>query len=334
MRVNKKRLCIIGIACLILLVLAAGIVFILTMEKNAPNEPPATQSQQDVNPEQEQVETPEKENVSDNEQTETDVPEKENSADSNPSEDEKTEDEKSEEESEEEEGKPVEENPEEETSKPEQEETVSPPVEELPPVVEIPSENETVGLQFPCEVPGHNLKLEKLALYSGLFVEDGTNRQVADVAMLMVYNSGDSAIEYMEITVEYQDKTLSFQITALPAGERMVVQEKSGNTIPEGKALRASALVVHRTQMDVAKEVSVKDNGDNSLTIKNLTDETLPAVRVFYKYYMEEENLFVGGIAFTVRITGLSANGSVVVRPSHYSSQTSRVVMALIYDEA
>ena len=127
---------------------------------------------------------------------------------------------------------------------------------------------------------------------------------------------------------------MSFQITALPAGERMVVQEKSGNTIPEGNALRASALVVHRTQMDVAKEVSVKDNGDNSLTITNLTKETLPAVRVFYKYYMEEENLFVGGIAFTVRITGLGANGSVVVRPSHYSSQTSRVVMALIYDEA
>lgn len=209
---------------------------------------------------------------------------------------------------------------------------IVPPSEGVSSKVEIPVTNETIGLQFPCEVPGHNLRIEKLAPYTGIFVEDGTNQQVTDVAMLLVQNTGDSAVEYAEIMVDYADKTLCFQITALPAGERMVVQEKSGHVVPKGVAGRASALVVHRTRMNITPEISVSDNGDNSLTVKNLTNQTIPTVRVFYKYYMEKENMFVGGIAFTVRITSLGPESSMVVYPSHYNSQTSRVVMATIYE--
>ena len=198
-----------------------------------------------------------------------------------------------------------------------QEEMV-PPSENVSSKVEIPVVNETSGLQFPCEVPGHNLQIEKLAPYSGIFVEDGTNQQVTDVAMIMVKNTGGDVVEYAEITVEYADKTLTFQITALPAGERMVVQEKTGSSVPKGVAGRASALVVHRTQMNITPEISVSDNGDNSLTVKNLTNQTIPTVRVFYKYYMENENMFVGGIAFTVRITSLGPESSMVVYELYY----------------
>ena len=199
-------------------------------------------------------------------------------------------------------------------------------------MVEIPDDDGVLGIQFPCEVPGHDLKIEKLAPYSGLYVEDGTNVQVTDVAMLLLHNTGDTAVEYTEITVEYEEKTLTFQVTALPAGERMVVQEKYGNAVPEGTPKSASALVVHRAQMRIPSEITVTDNGDNSLTVKNLTGQTIPTVRVFYKYYMENEDLFVGGIAFTVRITNLGPNAGVVIRPSHYTSENSRVVMAAIYD--
>ena len=79
-------------------------------------------------------------------------------------------------------------------------------------------------------------------------------------------------------------------------------------------------------------KVQVTDNGDNTLTVKNLSNETIPTIRVFYKYYMEDEKLFIGGIAFTVRVSMLGAGASVEIQPSHYASRTSRVVMILTYD--
>lgn len=226
-----------------------------------------------------------------------------------------------------------------ETTEPTQpaEEQLTPP-EELPPTVVIPTEKdpeagEIAGVSFPCQVPEYGLVIEKLAPYNGMFVENGSNVNVENVAMLMVENNGDFPVEYTQISIAFGEQTLLFDISALPVGERVVVQESSGKAIPEGTATEASALVVQRAKMEMSEgKVRVTDNGDNTLTIENLTDKTIPTVRVFYKYYMEQEDIFVGGISFTVRITRLGAGKSITVQPSHYTSQTGKVVMVLTYD--
>ncbi len=216
-------------------------------------------------------------------------------------------------------------------------EAITPP-EEIPPSVTVPPEKdpdtgEIVGVTFPCKIQEYDLVIEKVAPYSGMFVEDGSNANTQNVAMLLVNNNGDSSVEYTQICLLYGEEKLLFDISALPAGEKLVVQEKSGKAIPEGDVSYVSATVVRRAEMEMSKsEVRVTDNGDNTLTITNLTGETIPTVRVFYKYYMENEEIFVGGIAFTVRITRLGAGASVTIQPSHYASQTCRVVMVLTYD--
>ena len=211
------------------------------------------------------------------------------------------------------------------------------PPEEQPPSVVIPPEKdpqtgEEIGISFPCQIPGYDLTIEKMGPYNGVFVEDGSNADIKNVAMLLVKNNGDFPVEYTQIRVMCGQEELLFDVSALPAGEKLVVQEKTGKTVSESKATSASALVVQRANMEMSEnKVRVIDNGDNTLTVKNLTNETIPTVRIFYKYYMEDEKLFVGGIAFTARISRLNAGASVTIQPSHYTSQTSRVVMVLAY---
>lgn len=216
-------------------------------------------------------------------------------------------------------------------------EPITPP-EDIPPSVTIPPDidpetGETVGITFPCQIPEYGLVVEKIAPYTGMFVEDGSNVNVKNVAMLLVHNNSNLPIEYTQICVEYGQEKLLFDISALPAGERLVVQEKNGNSILDNEATWLSATVVQRAEMEMSEgKVQITDNGNNTLTVTNLTDETIPTIRVFYKYYMENEDIFVGGIAFTVRLTRLGAGASITIQPSHYTSQTCRVVMALTYD--
>ncbi len=210
--------------------------------------------------------------------------------------------------------------------------------EDLPSSVVIPVEKDPqtgkpIGIQIPCQIPEYGLVIEKIASYKGMFVEDGTNINTENVAMLMVENNGDFPIEYTQIRIAYGQEELLFDVSALPVGKKLVVQEKTGKSMPQGNASSASATIVQRAYMEMSENVvQVTDNGNNTLTIKNLTDQTIPTVRVFYKYYMEDEGIFVGGIAFTVRVTRLGAGSSITVQPSHYTSQTSRVVMVLTYD--
>lgn len=211
------------------------------------------------------------------------------------------------------------------------------PPEDLPSSVVIPTEKDPQtgkeSISFPCRVPGYDLVIHRLAPYDGMFVEDGTNATVEKVAMLLVSNEGDYPIEYAQISVQCGDQTLRFDISALPAGEKLVVQEKNGQILVNDVAQRASATVVRRANLEMsADKVEVVDNGDDTLTIRNLTKEAIPTVRVFYKYYMKDEDTFVGGIAFTVRVTRLAAESAITIQPSHYTSQTGRVVMVLTYD--
>ena len=215
---------------------------------------------------------------------------------------------------------------------------VKPPTTDLPATVVInaeknPSNGESAGIKFPYKIEGYNLTIEKLAPYDGLYVEDGTNSQIKNVAMLLIRNDGDFPVEYTKINIEYENESLLFEVSALPVGESAVVQEKNKKSIPDGVTKSGTALVVQRANMEMSKDmVSVEDNGDNSITITNLTNKTIPTVRIFYKYYMKDENVYVGGIAFTSRITRLAANSKIVIRPSHYTSDSTKVVMVSTYE--
>ena len=81
-------------------------------------------------------------------------------------------------------------------------------------------------------------------------------------------------------------------------------------------------------------KVQVEESGEQSLTVTNLTDEDIPAVRVFYKFYMEDEGTYVGGITYTAKITNLGAGASQTITPSHYVQGSSRVMMVRTYDTA
>ena len=220
-------------------------------------------------------------------------------------------------------------------TEPEEEQPTLP--EELPPEVVIPPEVDPdtgeTHFAFPCQVPGYDLVVEKLAPYDGMFVEDGTNVQSEGVAMLLIRNEGEFSVEYTQICVEYPQETLLFDISALPDGEKLVVQEKTGKKLPEGEPVSVTAMVVRRAEMEMSEDqIQVIDNGDNTLTIRNVSNKAIPTIRIFYKYYMENEQIFVGGIAFTLRVTQLGPGDQVTVQPAHYASQTSRVVMVLTYD--
>ena len=196
-------------------------------------------------------------------------------------------------------------------------------------------ENEEVpaGLVFPFEIPGYGIQIEAMGSYRGIYVEDGTNDDVSDVAMVQLKNIGTSVIEYAEFQVDFLDDTLNFKVSALPAGERAVVLEQQRKSIPQDKPQKCTATVVQRDTMGMAEEqVSVTDKGGNTLEIQNLSGEPLSTVRVFYKYYMEDKDMFLGGIAFSVKLTDLKEDEAIQIQPAHYASDSCRIVMVSTYD--
>lgn len=213
------------------------------------------------------------------------------------------------------------------------EETTAPTSPTVAPTLPQPTTPPKTVIKLPYTIPGTTLVIQRVANYTGIYLEDGSNSDITDVAMMLLYNAGTEAVEFADCKLVYDDKTLEFKVSALPAGAKVAVQEINRQSCASGDLTDCVINIATLEKMEMSEvQVSVVDNGDNSLTVTNLTEQTIPTIRIFYKYYLSEEDAYIGGIAFSAAIQELKAGESIVLRPNHFSSNGSLVIMVRTYD--
>lgn len=191
------------------------------------------------------------------------------------------------------------------------------------------------GLTLPCTIPGSSLVIQGISSYDGTFIENGKDSDISGITVIILQNSGKTAVEYANITMEREGNELQFEVSAIPAGGTVVVQEKNQIPFQKGTYSDCRATVAELDGFEMSEDqVKVEESGEQSLIVTNLTDENIPAVRIFYKFYMEDEETYVGGITYTAKITDLVAGKSVTVTPSHYIKGSSKIMMIRTYDKA
>ena len=197
------------------------------------------------------------------------------------------------------------------------------------------SSSEKNELSFPCTVPGTSLTIQKIGAYSGIFLEDGSDQEIDHVTTIVLTNTGHTNVEYASITLEREGETLEFEASDIPNGASVTVQEKNQTIYQEGAYSACEGIAAEIEDFEMSEDmVSVEETEKGALKVTNLTSETIPCVRIFYKFYMEEENAYIGGITYTAKLTELTAGSSETITPSHYSAGYSRIIMVRTYDSA
>lgn len=194
------------------------------------------------------------------------------------------------------------------------------------------SEEET-QISFPYTIPNTSLVIENIASYDGIFLEDGSDVSVTGIYSMVLENSGNTDVEYAKITLNCDDSPITFEVSDVPSGATVVAQEINKTSYRDGTYSDCSADVAESQGLEQSEDlVSVQENSDGSLTVSNLTDDLIPCVRIFYKFYMSDENAYVGGITYTAKLVDLEPGADQTIVPSHYSQGYSRVVMVRTYD--
>ena len=166
---------------------------------------------------------------------------------------------------------------------------------------------------------GNNLYITDIGNYNGAYMEDGSDEYVSEVMMVVLKNEGESDLQLARISLEYSDFTAEFEVTNLPAGQRVVLLEKNRNKYVSGTYLSAKAenVVFFQSPMSL-KEDQVKLTGENgSILVENLTDSALGEVYIYYKN--SAVDLFYGGITYRARVEGgLKAGQKTTVMTNHF----------------
>ena len=196
-----------------------------------------------------------------------------------------------------------------------------------------PKESQAEPVEFPYDVPGTGITVQNISSYSGIYVEDGSDQEISNVSAMQMYNSGSNAVEYVSVSVKCNGEQLEFEASDIPAGASVMVQEKNKKAYQSGTYTECVGTAAKVDGFGMSEDkVQVTPNDDNTFTVTNLTEETIPCVRIFYKLYMEDKGIYVGGITYNVKVTELEAGTSQTVSPSHYAQGYSRLMMVRTYD--
>lgn len=175
----------------------------------------------------------------------------------------------------------------------------------------------------------NGLVVHYISGYAGIYMEDGTDEPVTDVMMLILENTASEDLQLARIWIEYSNFTAEFEVTNLPAGEKVVTLEK--NRHPEAteayRSIQVKNVVFFPEKMGLQEDRIQIKGYKEMLEVTNISAEDITGdIYIYYKN--SASDLLYGGITYRASVKdGLKRGESVLINVRHYDPENSRILM-------
>ena len=176
------------------------------------------------------------------------------------------------------------------------------------------------------------ITIQRINGYSGIFIEDGSDKEVKNVAAIEVKNTSNKPLEFAQIQLYNGSKKLVFDVSTLPANSSAIVMEKNKASFNSSKGVTYGGTTAgYVNSLEKASSIKCKKVKNNGIEVTNTSSKNIPCVRVFYKY-KSSEGYYVGGITYTAKVEDLKAGASQTIYPSHFASDGGEIMMVKAYN--
>lgn len=174
--------------------------------------------------------------------------------------------------------------------------------------------------------PEQQLILADYGLYSGVFVEDGSDQPVENVAALLVTNGSDQYLDFAKLIYELDGEEATFMVSGLPAGTSAWVLESSRKTANADTDFQHKDTITsfRKDAVNTLAGVDLEFNG-TMLRTTNTTDKTLRQLTIYYKVLHPDGN-FLGGITYMVALGDLAPGQSAEKIAGHFQPDNTYIV--------
>ncbi len=200
--------------------------------------------------------------------------------------------------------------------------------QQAPPVVTPPSPPTPTNPPAPTEpevilIPPE-LVYSQFGRYTGVYVEDGSDELVENVAIVLITNPTNQFLEYAQTEFEVGGKRAVFVVRGLPAGASAWVMDANRLTVPAGSVynlVNESTSFGSNSNMDAVKLTL----GNGAISAENTSDKTLNNVYVYYRQ-VHTDGYFLGGICYRVAFGALEPNAPMTATAGHCIPERAAVV--------
>lgn len=189
-------------------------------------------------------------------------------------------------------------------------------------------QNETTSA-IPSEVDlGNGLRLVRLSSVAGVFPEDGKDEFLPEIFCATIQNTTDRTLSIGRVELTVNLESYIFEITSIPPGASVHAYEMRRKTPPatvvdlRGECLFA-AYREEEPDLDPDRlEIKMENSG---IRVKNLTGEDIEGpVYIYYKSVQNE--IYIGGITYRVKLTGLKAGDEITLHAGHATAEHTEIM--------
>ena len=178
------------------------------------------------------------------------------------------------------------------------------------------------------QVQVDGIELRSLGLYSGNFVEDGSDAAVEKVGSVTIENTSHRWLEYAEILVTTSKETYHFTISAIPPQSKVIALEKDRKKLDlsKGYEVEIKNTLFYKETPTLKEKMFEIEARDGQIIVTNISEKDCSGT--IYVYYKTKVNgVYVGGITYRVKIDGgLDAGVSGQIYAGHYGEETSEIL--------
>ena len=185
------------------------------------------------------------------------------------------------------------------------------------------------NLTFPVSIPETTLIAQSISSYEGPFLEDGSDREVVNIAALQVYNAGDAPILRAYVVFFFDDYSFVFYGENIPAGETVLLLERTAAKFQKEPYLGCSGWQELDYAARIDDKITVNEIAMGTVVVTNNTNQTFYNVQIYYKSFLSSPGIYIGGITYMTELPVLLPGQTQYLYPYHYASGYSKVVAVL-----
>lgn len=175
------------------------------------------------------------------------------------------------------------------------------------------------------KIHGTPLTIERISSYDGAFYEDGTGREVFDTMAVLVKNQGDQMIYHTWFELEMEDERYHFEATMIPPFSSVLIPEKNGQKYKAGEIVSCQGWGVNGQEM-LARPIEINLIDKMTVHIENLSANPVSDLKIFYRTYLFDQDIYVGGKAYCENIEKIPGFKHIDVALPNYCASYSMVV--------
>ena len=179
------------------------------------------------------------------------------------------------------------------------------------------------------------LEVISIGSYTGVYMEDGSDEVLAGILMMKVTNTGETPIQYAEITMTLGEEQADFSLSTLNPGAEMVLLEQNrraydGAADYENADISAKNVALFKQPMLMHEDKLQLQILDGAINVTNISGGDIGGnIAIYYKN--AAAGVYYGGITYRITLEGGLKAGEVrQLMASHFSDTGSEIMFVTI----